>query len=178
MKENAMEHSYFLKRALEYAIKAQGEGQNPIGCVIVDEAGVILASAHNEVDKRNDRTAHAEMLAMKKAIRYVDGENTRKWTLYTTIEPCIMCLGMIIMTHIGTVVWGSNDRHIEAHKLLTESPFMRTRKLVTVACPDPDIERECKKIHDAYWISQDRPDAIIPIDENTEGLMPATAHDS
>ena len=109
------------------------------------------------------------MLAIKKANKYLDGENIRKWTLYTTIEPCIMCLSTIIMTQIGTVVWGAGDRHMETHKLLGASPFMRTRKLVTIACPDPDIEKECQNINDAYWISKGDLDAISPIVEKTEG---------
>lgn len=158
-----MNHSLFLKEALVQAIKAQAEGQNPIGCVIVDENGNIIASAHNEVSKRNDRTAHAEMLAINRAIRAVSNENTREWSLYTTIEPCIMCLCTIVMCHIGTVVWGAEDRHIEAHKLLTATPYMKTRRLVTIACPDADIERECERIHNEYWTLMGRPDALEPI---------------
>jgi len=160
-----MSHSFYLRQALAQAIKAQSEGQNPIGCVVVDEGGAIIAQAHNEVSKRNDRTAHAEMLAIQKAIRAAGNDGARGWTLYTTIEPCIMCLSTIVMSHIGTVVWGAEDRHIQAHKLLAATAYMRTRRLVTIACPDADIERECERIHSEYWTSMGRPDALRP----TEG---------
>jgi len=160
-----MEHSFFLKEALKQAVKARAEGQNPIGCVIVDERGKIIARAHNEVAKKNDRTAHAEMLAIRKAARHVDDNNIRKWTLYTTVEPCLMCLGAIIMSHIGTVVWGTNDNRIEAHTILGTNPYLRTRELVTIACPDTDIENQCRTIHEEYWISQGRPDVNQPVIE-------------
>ena len=159
-----MDHTFFLKQAFDQALKAQAEGQNPIGCIIVDENGEVIARAHNEVSKRNDRMAHAEMLAINKAVHTAGSENTRGWTLYTTIEPCIMCLGAIIMCHIGTVVWGAKDRHIEAHKMLSAIPYLRTRKLVTVANPNPEIERECETLHSEYWLSMGRPDALKPVE--------------
>jgi tRNA(adenine34) deaminase len=160
-----MDHSYYLEQALKQAQKAEAEGQNPIGCVIVDENGKIIARAHNQVTKKNDKTAHAEMLALKKAARFIDGENIRQWTLYTTMEPCVMCLGTIIMIHIGTVVWGARDRLIETHKLLTASPFMRTRNLKTVVCCDTEIGRQCQEINDNFWISAGRPEVVQPIKE-------------
>jgi tRNA(adenine34) deaminase len=160
-----MEHSFFLNEALKQARKAEASGQNPIGCVIVDENRRIIARAYNQVDKMKDKTAHAEMLAIKKASRYIKDENIRQWTLYTTMEPCVMCLGMIIMTHIGTVVWGAKDRLIETHKLLTASPFMRTRPLKTVSCCDTEIGQKCQEINDNFWISRRRPEVVQPIIE-------------
>ena len=163
-----MKHSYFLQQALKQAIKAKSEGQNPIGCVIVNEKGEIIARAHNEVAKRNDKTAHAEMLAIKKAMRFIVGENIRGWTLYTTVEPCLMCMGTIIMIHLGKVVWGTNNVHIETHKMLKANPYLRTRKLVTIACPDAELEKQCRMMNEAYWIDQGRPDANQPVNEETE----------
>jgi tRNA(adenine34) deaminase len=160
-----MDHSFYLNEALKQAIKAEKEGQNPIGCVIVDENGKIIVRAYNQVTKRNDKTAHAEMLALKKAARYIKDENIRQWTLYTTMEPCVMCLGTIIMMHIGTVVWGAKDRLIETHKLLTASPFMRTRQLKTIAYCDTEIGRKCQEINDTFWIEQGRPEVVQPIIE-------------
>ena len=72
-----MDHTFFLKQAFDQALKAQAEGQNPIGCIIVDENGEVIARAHNEVSKRNDRMAHAEMLAINKAVHTAGSENTR-----------------------------------------------------------------------------------------------------
>ena len=83
------------------------------------------------------------------------------------MEPCIMCLGTIIMIHIGTVVWGARNRLIETHKLLTASPFMRTRQLKTVVCCDTEIGRKCQEINDTFWISQGRPEVVQPIVEKS-----------
>jgi tRNA(adenine34) deaminase len=162
------DHSFYLKEAFKQAQKAETEGQNPIGCVIVDENGKIIVRARNQVDKRKDKTAHAEMLALEKAKRYIKDENIRKWTLYTTMEPCVMCLGTIIMIHIGTVVWGAKDRLIETHKLLTASPFMRTRNLNTIALCDTEIGRQCQEINDNFWISQGRPEVVQAIKEQSQ----------
>ena len=63
-----MDHSFYLNEALKQAVKAESEGQNPIGCIIVDENGERIARAHNQVTKRNDKTAHAgKTLAIKKS---------------------------------------------------------------------------------------------------------------
>jgi tRNA(adenine34) deaminase len=159
------DHSFYLNEDLKQAIKAESAGQNPIGCVIVDENGKIIVRAHNQVAERNDKTAHAEMLALKKAARFIKDENIRQWTLYTTMEPCVMCLGTIIMTHVGTVVWWARDRLIETHKLLSASPFMRTRSLKTVAYCDTEVGRQCQEINDNFWISQGRAEKVQPIVE-------------
>lgn len=166
-----MDHRYFLERALLEAIQAQKEGQIPVGCVIVDRSGNIIARGRNQVRGGplgspwlNDPTAHAEMMAIRSVVSQMDGDSARSWTLYSTLEPCPMCLGTIIMCHIGTVVWAAPDRRIETHKLLLANPYMQTRKLVTIACPYPDLEQRCSEIHDAYWISKGRPGALRPID--------------
>jgi tRNA(adenine34) deaminase len=160
-----MDHSFYLKEALKEALKAFTEDQNPIGCVIVDENGKIIARAHNRVDKNKDKTAHAEMRAIEKAKKYIKGENIRRWTLYTTLEPCIMCMGTILMADIGTVVWGAGDRLQQTHQILKSTPYLRLKRLVAIACPDPELEKECQAINDNYWIAKGRPEVIRPVSE-------------
>jgi tRNA(Arg) A34 adenosine deaminase TadA len=75
-----------------------------------------------------------------------------------------MCMGTIVMCHIGTVVWAAPDRRMKTHELLSCNAHLRTRKLVVVPCPYPDLERRCSEVHDAYWISQGRPDAVRPVE--------------
>ena len=67
------------------------------------------------------------------------------------------------MANIGRVVWASPDRHIETHKMLDSIPYLRTRKLITIDSPFPDLEKKCTDMHDAFWISEYRPDKIQPI---------------
>jgi tRNA(adenine34) deaminase len=158
-----LDHHYFLEQALQEALIAKEEKQNPIGCVIVSEDGEIIARGHNQVTKLSDPTAHAEMMAIRSIIRANNEISPRIWSLYTSIEPCPMCLGTIIMCHIGTIVWAAPDRRMQSHTLLLANPYMKSRKLVTIDCPYPDLERKCSEIHDAYWIAQGRRDAIEPM---------------
>ncbi len=160
-----MEHRPYLELALYEAQLAQYEGEDPIGCVIVDVEGNIIAQAHNHIDRWNDPTAHAEIRAIRMVTSQMQGEAARGWTLYSTLEPCPMCLGTIIMCHIGTVVWAANDRRKETHKLLTANPYMKTRRLLSVAAPYADLEEKCTALHDEYWIAKGRPEVIRPIIE-------------
>lgn len=94
----------FMKEALKEAETSLREGNWPIGCVI-ELDGKIIARAHNQVYTQNDKTAHAEMLAIKQ-VQDVLMKNVRKATLYTTYEPCPMCFGGIILSKIKRVVSG------------------------------------------------------------------------
>jgi tRNA(adenine34) deaminase len=158
-----MSHRYFLEEALKEATRAKEDGQIPVGAVIVNEDGEIIARAHNEVNRQNDRTAHAEMLAIREAVSTHNGEQARSWTIYITLEPCPMCLGAIVMSNIGAVVWAAPDVHIDTHKLLDVIPYFRAQTLSVVKNPYPDLEKKCREIHNGYWISNGRPDIVEPI---------------
>jgi guanine deaminase len=84
-----------------------GEG-GPFGAVILKD-DKIIASAHNEVLKSKDSTAHAEMNAIRKACRVVDDFDLSGCVLYTTCMPCPMCLGAIYWARIGTVYYGATE---------------------------------------------------------------------
>jgi tRNA(adenine34) deaminase len=165
MSEGNLDYRYYLGQALEEALQAQAEGQNPIGSVITDAQGRIIARGHNRVSALSDLTAHAEMRAIHDAFATGRGEEVRGWTLYTTMEPCPMCLGTIVMSHIGTVVWAAPDRHIQTHRLLDAIPYLRSKRLRTVACPDLELEQRCSELHDAYWIAQGKPEVVQPLTE-------------
>jgi tRNA(adenine34) deaminase len=158
-----MNHRFYLEEALKDAIKAGQEGQVPIGALVVNRLGEIIGRAYNQVNRLSDRTAHAEMLAIREAISRHSSNGTENWIVYTTLEPCPMCLGTIIMCNIGTVVWASPDIHINTHKILTALPYLRTRKLTTVMSPYSDLEQKCAELHNQYWISIGRADVIEPI---------------
>jgi tRNA(Arg) A34 adenosine deaminase TadA len=158
-------HRDYLLIALEEARLGQTQGQIPIGCTIVAEDGSLLARAHNRVVELEDPTAHAEMLAIRAALDTSTARNPRDWALYSTLEPCAMCLGTIVMCHIGTVVWAAPDPYIEGHKLLSATAHMRSRRLQVIACSCPEIERESWELHKDYWIAKGRPEAVQPIEE-------------
>ncbi len=83
----------------------------PVGAIIVAD-GDVLAEAHNETEMRRDPTAHAELLAVHRALQKV-GEDRLHWaTLYVTLEPCAQCAGAIVLAKLGRVVFGAYDSRV------------------------------------------------------------------
>ena len=103
------DHTRFMNIALNEAEKAKLQNEVPVGAVIVDEKGELVASAHNMVITLSDPTAHAEILALRKASARAGNYRLLNTTLYVTIEPCIMCMGALIHARIKKVVYGAKD---------------------------------------------------------------------
>lgn len=101
-------HDYWMAKAIAEARKAEAKNEVPIGCVIVRE-GRIIARAHNLRESKQDPAAHAELLAIRKAARKLASWRLLDTTLYVTLEPCLMCMGAIILARIPTVVFGCFD---------------------------------------------------------------------
>ncbi|MEQ8905715.1 nucleoside deaminase [Ekhidna sp.] len=100
---------HFMKQALNEAQQAFDEGEIPIGAVVVCE-NKIIAKDHNRVERLNDATAHAEMLAITAAQNHLSSKYLNECTLFVTLEPCSMCAGGLFWTQIGRVVIGALDK--------------------------------------------------------------------
>lgn len=100
--------TYFMRQALVEARAAADEGEIPIGAVLVCRDRII-ARAHNQTERLNDVTAHAEMLAITAASGLLGAKYLIDCTLYVTIEPCVMCAGAIAWAQLGAVVYGASD---------------------------------------------------------------------
>lgn len=100
-----------LQRAIEEAATSLEENTYPIGAVIADEAGNVLAIGRNLVNPHEDITAHAEIVALRNGGKAILDAKLKggKLTLYTSLEPCPMCTGAILFSHIKRVVWALND---------------------------------------------------------------------
>lgn len=98
----------FMKEALKEAQKAAAKGEVPIGAVVVRE-GKIIGRGHNLRESLNDPTAHAEIIAIKKAARKFKNWRLNGCTLYVTVEPCLMCAGAIVLARLEKVVYGAKD---------------------------------------------------------------------
>ena len=97
-----------MEAALRLARVAAVREEVPVGAVVCRD-GDILAEAHNETILRNDATAHAELLAIQRAIEKVGESRLSRSTLYVTLEPCTQCAGAIILSKIERVVFGAWD---------------------------------------------------------------------
>ena len=99
---------FFMKIALEQAKLAYNQDEVPIGAVIVKDNKVV-AKAYNRKELDNVATYHAELLAIDKACRKLKTWHLEDCTLYTTVEPCIMCTGAIFQSRISRVVYGCHN---------------------------------------------------------------------
>lgn len=97
-----------MRAALKEAEAAKAEGEIPVGAVVVLE-GEIIARAHNEREALNDPTAHAEVLALRRAAKKLGRRRLDDCTLYVTLEPCPMCAGAIVMAGMECVYYGAAD---------------------------------------------------------------------
>ena len=103
------QHRKFMLMAIEEAVKAGQIEEVPVGAVLVNAEGAVVARAHNETITRKDPSAHAEMLVIRKAAEKLENYRLNGLRLFTTIEPCIMCMGAIIHARLQMVVYGAQD---------------------------------------------------------------------
>ena len=96
----------YMHEALVEARLAAEAGEMPVGCVIVRD-GAIIARAHNECEALDDATAHAELLAIRRASAACGDWRLNRCTLYVTLEPCPMCAGAIVQARVGRLVYGT-----------------------------------------------------------------------
>jgi tRNA(adenine34) deaminase len=97
-----------MRQALELAREAARTGEVPVGAVVVLN-GVILGRGSNAPIQRNDPTAHAEILALREAAAAVGNYRLEGATLFSTLEPCVMCAGALVAARVARVVFGARD---------------------------------------------------------------------
>ena len=98
----------FMVQALKEAEKSANFDEVPVGAVIVKD-GKIIARGHNLRETKNDPTAHAEIVAIRKACKKLNSWRLEGCTIYVTIEPCSMCAGTLLWTRIQRIVYGAKD---------------------------------------------------------------------
>ncbi len=109
-----MKASPHMARAIALATEAGKRGEIPVGCVIVDETGTLLAESGNRTEELNDPTAHAELLAIREAAAKVGAPRLVSADLYVTLEPCAMCAAAISLARIRRLYYGAYDEKMGA----------------------------------------------------------------
>ena len=96
--------------AIKEAIKAKNKDEVPVGAIIVGGCGNVIAKAHNLVETRNDPTCHAEKLVIEKALQITGQKFLNDCDIWVTLEPCVMCAGLIKQTRIRRLYYGAEDK--------------------------------------------------------------------
>ena len=102
------EDEKWMSLALKQAIRAEQEGEVPVGSILVKD-GILIAEAHNQPITTNDATAHAEIQLIRAAGKKLENYRLNDTTLYVTLEPCAMCFGAIMQARVKRIVFGSHD---------------------------------------------------------------------
>src|ERR1700674_4037206 len=101
-------HNLYMRQALALAEQAQAAGEVPVGAVIVLN-GEVIGCGRNSPIAASDPTAHAEMLAIREACAHIGNYRLEGATLYSTLEPCVMCAGALVAARVGTLVFAARD---------------------------------------------------------------------
>jgi tRNA(adenine34) deaminase len=120
----------WMRIAIDAARCAAEIGEVPIGAVIVDAEGELLAEASNLTITNNDPTAHAEVLALREAASKIGNYRLVGATVYSTIEPCAMCAGALVNARVARLVFGAHDERfgaVETHFQLCSSEKLNHR---------------------------------------------------
>jgi len=113
-----------MKEALRVARRAARRGEVPVGAVL-SRKGRIISRGGNATRGRHDPTAHAEIVALRRAARILETPRLTGCTLYVTLEPCLMCLGAMVQARIERCVFGASDPKVGAAALLKRPGLRR-----------------------------------------------------
>ncbi|MFE7324647.1 tRNA adenosine(34) deaminase TadA [Streptomyces sp. NPDC057565] len=116
-----------MRRALDEAAHAAQAGDVPVGAVVLGPDGTLLATGHNEREATGDPTAHAEILAVRRAAEALGAWRLTGCTLVVTLEPCTMCAGALVQSRVARVVYGARDEKAGAAGSLWD--LVRDRRL-------------------------------------------------
>jgi tRNA(adenine34) deaminase len=140
----------FMDLALAEARRAESAGEVPVGAVIVNAAGDVIARGFNQPISIHDPTAHAEILAMRAAARLIGNYRLTGLTLYCTMEPCVMCAGAIVHARIQRLVFGAADPRAGAAGSIYDvvrDPRLNHQAEIVAGVR----ERECREIVQAFF---------------------------
>lgn len=140
----------YMHLALSQAKMAFVEQEVPVGAVVVDESGEVISSAHNLRETRNSPSAHAEFLAIEEACKKRNSWRLKDCTVYVTLEPCIMCAGLMHQSRIKKCVFGAFDKKCGAlsslYKIAEDTRLNHNFEVVGGV-----LENECAGLLQAFF---------------------------
>jgi len=138
--------------AIKQAVKADTEGEVPVGAVIVKD-GQLITRAHNQPISTNDATAHAEIQLLRAAGKLQKNYRLIDTTIYVTLEPCAMCLGAMMHARIKRIVYGASDPKTGvcgSHVDLSSESFFNHEMEISGGV----LEKECKELLQSFFKSR------------------------
>jgi tRNA(adenine34) deaminase len=150
----------FMRRAIELALLAEREGNLPVGAVVALHGEVVAEGRSAIWVPRFDATRHAEMEALR-AVSQELWQSSDKMTLYTTLEPCLMCFGSILLHGIGRVVFGSSDRYGGASSVLAHLPPFFQERIENTQWLGPIMPVECDPLHTRLLALEDARTGLV-----------------
>ena len=140
----------WMLQAIEMARDAAKIGEVPVGAIIIDSIGGVLAAASNLTIKNTDPTAHAEILALRIAAAHVGNYRLTGTTVYSTIEPCAMCAGALVNARVARLVYGAADERfgaVESKFRICDSPDLNHRIEITSGV----LADECRRLMQEFF---------------------------
>lgn len=141
---------YWMQTALGAALEANALNEVPIGACLIDDSGELIATAFNQTISLNDPTAHAEILALREAARVIDNYRLTGTTLFTTIEPCVMCAGALVNARVRRLVFGAHDDRfgaVETRFRLCDNESLNHRLEITSGV----LADECRELMQDFF---------------------------
>lgn len=146
-------HADYMRIALEEARQAMRIEEVPVGAVLVNESGDLLATAHNRTIVAQDPTAHAEILALRVAAGKLGNYRLLNTTLYVTVEPCVMCAGALVHARVGRLVFGATDPKWGAcgslYNMAADPRLNHRLEVISGICAE-----ECRALMQAFFRSK------------------------
>lgn len=146
------EDEKWMQIAIQEAIKAEKDGEVPVGAVLVKD-DLVIAKAHNQPISTNDATAHAEIQLIRAAGKIQENYRLTGTSLYVTLEPCAMCLGAMMHARVERIVYGAHDPKTgvcgSSENLIDANCFNHK-----IALTGGVLDSECKKLLKKFFISR------------------------
>jgi tRNA(Arg) A34 adenosine deaminase TadA len=155
------DHRTYLQIAIDQARLAADEGSTPVGSVIIDPAGEVVSVDRNRMIPLGDPTAHAEIMAIRSAGQRLMPSAGGSYTLYSSGEPCLMCVGIVLLSPITTLVWAAGPIVVagSAFDAVVRSGYnaARLQTLEVIREPDPESRLESRRILHDFFVAHGDP---------------------